>query len=304
MTFQARKTRQRRKPDPVGVGKPLTPSAAIRIWYKRELMLIVNSMLADYKAKIAEALEHHEIQRFYAQDAAADDYWQRLMGTLEKKWDDIFNGFAAKTVPEFIVKADDHAKSSTWFSLNTAGIEQPRQVYNENIDNTLKSATAFNKTLITGIHKDAHERIYNSIMLSLTSPDPAEQGSSGIQNALKKEKDISEDRVDLITRDQTSKLNSSLTTERMSQAGVEYFKWAHSSAGKVPRESHTDMNGGIFKVSNDPRLWQVGNIEFATETGNGSAFLKKGDLGPPGWAINCRCRAMPLIGYNDTEDDD
>lgn len=298
MTFQASKTRQRRKPEAVGVGKPLIPSAAIRIWYRRELLSVVNPMLADYKAKIAEALEHHEIQRFYATDAAADDFWQRLMGLLEKKWDDIFNGFAAKTVPEFLVKADDHAKSSTWFSLNTAGIEQPRQVYNENIDNTLNGARAFNHTLITGIHKDVHEKLYNSIMLSVTSPNPEEQGSSGIQNALIDAGITAKNRVDLITRDQTSKVNSSLTTERMAQAGVEYFKWAHSSAGKVPRESHQDMNGGIFKVSNDSRLWKVGHIDFATETGTGSAFLTKGDLGPPGWAINCRCRAMPLIGYN------
>jgi uncharacterized protein with gpF-like domain len=73
----------------------------------------------------------------------------------------------------------------------------------------------------------------------------------------------------------------------MDQNGVEEFEWLHSSAGKVPRQTHVDKDGMVFKV-NDPRLWEG----------------PKADQGPPGWAINCRCRAVPIIGYKDDEEDE
>ena len=109
---------------------------------------------------------------------------------------------------------------------------------------------------------------------------------SGIQNALNKVGITSKKRVDLIARDQNSKVYTSLATERMRQNGVEYFEWMHSSAGKVPRQTHVDKDGMVFQVD-DPRLW----------TG------PKADQGPPGWAINCRCRMKPLIGYNPEDDE-
>jgi SPP1 gp7 family putative phage head morphogenesis protein len=249
------------------------------------MMSVVNPMIEDYRKEITSALEHPEIERHFAADAAANSLFHFVLRKLKKKWDEVFAGFAAKLAPTFVEKADTHAKASTWFSLSTAGIEQPRQVYNENVSNTLNAAVSFNHTLITKIHEDVHEKLYNAIMLSVTSPNPEEQGTSGIENALREVGITAKKRVDLISRDQTAKMNASLSTERMKQAGVEYFRWLHSSAGKVPRITHIEKNDEVFKVD-DPRLW----------TG------PKGDQGPPGWAINCRCRAVPLVGYNPAED--
>ncbi len=305
MAFAASKTRARRKPEPVGVGKPLTPSAAVQSWYKWQLSAVVNEMMKDYHKTITEALEHPEVERVYTQDdSAINSVFKRVMTALNKKWASIFEGFAQKTAPEFVDKMNDHTKSSTFFSMTAAGIEQPRQVYNDNVARTLEASTAFNHTLITGIQQEVHEKLYDSVMLSLTSPDPEAQGSSGIVTALKKAGITAKDRVDLIARDQTAKLNSSLTIERMDQGGIEYMKWLHSSAGKVPRECHEDMDGGVFKID-DERFWKVGTIYFTKMGVPGifSATLKKGDTGPPGWAINCRCRAVPLIGYNPEEDE-
>lgn len=280
MAFQARKTREKRRPDPVGQGKPLTPSAAIRVWYEQQVLSVVKPMIEDYRTTIRAALAEPEVQIFYAMDDTST-ILQKTLAALDKKWKSIFRGFAAQLAPSFVKKVDAQAKSSTWFSLTAAGVQQPRQVYNESVANTLQSSVDFNHTLITGIQQEVHEELHSAIMLSLTSPNPEEQGMSGIQNALNKVGITSKKRVDLITRDQNSKLYTSLATERMRQGGVEYFEWMHSSAGKVPRQTHVDKDGKVFKVD-DPELW----------TG------PKADQGPPGWAINCRCRMKPLIGYN------
>ncbi len=305
MAFAAAKTRGVRKPAPVGVGKPLTPSAAIRGWYRWEIASVVNEMLKDYRKTLTETLEHPEVGRVYTQDdVAINSVFKRVMTALNKKWKSIFEGFAQKTAPTFVDKVDVHNKSSTFFSMSAAGVEQPRQTYNENVARTLEASVAFNHTLITGIQEQVHEELHNAVMLSLTSPDPTAQGTSGIAAALKKAGITAHKRVDLIARDQTAKLNSSLSTERMQQGGVDYMKWLHSSAGKVPRQCHEDMDGGVFKVDDD-RFWHVGTIYFTKLGAPGifSATLAKGDTGPPGWAINCRCRAVPLIGYNPDEDE-
>lgn len=284
MAFRASKIRQRQAPEPVGLGKPLIPNEAVRIWYNRQLDALAKAMLADYKSEIAKVMQKGTMREFYAQDASPSDLMKKLMSRLDSKWKDIYRGFAKQTAKEFTEKVDETSKASTVFSLSAAGVKEPRTTYNENVANTLQAASDFNNTLITGIQVDAHEKIYNAIMLSLTSPNPEEQGQKGITKALQETGDFTKNRAKLIARDQNSKLYSSLNVDRMKQNGIEKFKWMHSSAGKVPRESHLKMDGHIFSFD-DPELWKEG----------GDFGLRKGDLGPPGWAINCRCRAVPVI---------
>jgi len=197
---------------------------------------------------------------------------------MNEKWTRVYQGFATKTAKEFVDKSEQHADASTLFSLSTMGVQQPTKAYNANVANTLAASVNFNHTLITGIQKEVHEKIHTAVMLSLTSPDPAQQGQSGIESALKEVSGFSKKRIELIAIDQNSKLYSALSDERMLQNGIEEFEWAHSSAGKTPRPSHVAKDGMIFKL-NDPRLWEG----------------PKADQGPPGWAIRCRCRKLPVI---------
>lgn len=278
MAFKASKKREKKAPEPVGKGTPLIPSAAIRSWYQQQMDSIIAAMVRDYKEQITKALNHKGVKEFFSTDAAANSVLKQTMQSLNQKWDDIFKGFAKSTSKKFVDDSDVHAKATVQFSLSTAGVEQPTVAYNEAIANTLNAAQDFNHTLITGIHADVHEKIYNAVMLSLTSPNPEEQGQSGIEAALKEAGGFAKNRANLIARDQTSKLYSALSDERMEQNGIDEFEWMHSSAGKVPRQTHIDKDGKIFKL-NDPRLWEG----------------PKADQGPPGWAIRCRCRKRPII---------
>ncbi len=278
MVFKASKERKRKDADPVGIGSPMIESAAVRSWYQTQMDQICTAMVEDYRIAIKDALKNPNVERVFTTDASANSVFQKVLDKLNSRWSDIFRGFAKSTSKKFVDKSDDHSKASTIFSLSTAGIEQPVIKYSENVANTLQAAQDFNNTLITGIQAEVHEKIYNSVMLSLTSPNPEEQGQSGIEAALKEIGGFTKARTKLIARDQTSKLYSALADERMEQNGVDEFEWMHSSAGKVPRQSHVDKDGMIFKI-NDPRLWEG----------------KKSDQGPPGWAINCRCRRRPII---------
>lgn len=276
-SFKASKERKRQPPKRMR-GGVMSPSAAIRIWYHNQLLDITDVMLNDYASAIAEGLKEPIVQRHFAQDASPASLFKGILTRLFAKWDKVFSRSADTLSKEFVEKSDEYAAFSTFNSLSTAGVEQPTRAYNSNVTNTLGAAQALNHTLITGIHQDVHDRIYTAVMLSLTSSDPETQGTSGIYNALMKTGEFAHNRAALIARDQTSKLYASLSDERMAQNGVEEFEWLHSSAGKEPRLTHVEKDGMIFKL-NDPRLWEG----------------PKKDQGPPGWAINCRCRKRPVI---------
>lgn len=285
MAFKASNVRKRKPPEPFAKGKAIGPSAALRIWYQNQMDVAAAAMIADYQRAIEASLRRDEVKTFFAMDATASSVFKDMMTKLDVKWATFFTEFAKNLSKEFVAKSDESAKAAVHYSLSAAGLKHPVMTYNEAVNNTLNSAQTFNHTLITNIQKEVHERLYKSIMLSLTSPNPEEQGASGIQNALKEVGGFSKKRIKLIARDQTAKVNSALADERMEQNGVEYFEWMHSSAGKVPRKTHIEKNGKVFKLD-DPRLWEG----------------PKADQGPPGWAINCRCRRKPLIGYRPSGD--
>lgn len=277
MVFKASKKRERRT-DPLIKGKPMIPSAAIEIWYRRRLQELTDAMIKDYREQVMSAMNEGSVREVFAQDAAAASVFKSLFERMDAKWERVYNGFANETAKEFVEKSTTYADASAGFSISSMGIERPVMAYNSNITNTIGAAKDFNFTLITGIQEEIHEKIYDSVMLSLTSPNPEQQGQSGIENTLKEIGGFSKERIKLITQDQTSKLYSSLSDERMRQNGLDKFMWLHSSAGKVPRQSHVDKDGEIFSLD-DPRLWEG----------------KKSDQGPPGWAIRCRCRKIPIL---------
>lgn len=287
MTFKASKARQKRARKPAVEGKTLVPNAAVEAWYRGQLRALCAAMVDDYRKELREAIEHPEAERFFSLDAATDDLFKRVLNKLRRKWNDVFRGAAAKLSQDFVDKVDETSKTSSWFSMSAMGIEEPRVRYTDAVRQTIDATKDFNFTLITNISEEVHEKVYSAVMLSLTSPDPEQQGVSGITNALREIGRFSEKRIELIARDQNSKLYSSLNSKRLVDNGVEYFRWMHSSAGKVPRQTHLDRDGEIYAVD-DPRLWEG----------------PKADQGPPGWAINCRCRMRPLIGYREGDTDD
>ena len=304
MAFKASKLRVKRA-TPYGEGKPIVPNAGVSRWYIDQLTPYVKAMAKDYQTNLEAVMNTKKADQFFdgeAMDASIfdlikkrnkkiEEIFTRVLDGLNKKWSNVFSGLAKKVAPEFVDQADTAANTSTRYSLEVAGIEQPRMTYNEYARNVKGAAINYNTTLISGIQEEAHEKVYNSVMLSLTSPNPDEQGMPGIEKALHDIGIHAENRVKLIARDQTSKLYGAFGTDRMKQNGVMFFRWQHtfgggggSKRGKIAwRESHEKLDGEVFWID-DPDLWKVGKY-----------FNKKGDIGIPGYAINCHCRMIPIV---------
>lgn len=278
MAFKASNKRERRPAAPVGRGVPIQPSAALREKYAKEMKALIASMMEDYREKLLATYDRPTVSRVMAMDSATS-MLDGVVASLNRRWSRIFENFAKKMSPKFVKETADAADAATLHSLSVAGLNAPTKDYNANVARILEAEVPFNSTLITKISEEAHNKVYDAVMLSLTSPDPEKQGQAYIKKTLSEVGISCNKRADLIARDQTSKIYASLSSERMRQNGVEKFEWLHSSAGKVPRPEHLRRNGQIYSLD-DPRLWEG----------------PKQDQGPPGWAINCRCTRIPIIG--------
>lgn len=112
---------------------------------------------------------------------------------------------------------------------------------------------------------------------------------------------ISFRRARIIARDQTSKLNAELSQRRMTEAGLETYKWETAldervrgnPGGKYPlaKPSHWVMQGKICRWD-DPTLCMNSNGEWEKRPVN-AVYLH------PGQDIMCRCVALP--NWNELE---
>lgn len=118
-----------------------------------------------------------------------------------------------------------------------------------------------------------------------TLEDYEGQTPDKLAGALEDRVGVSSSRAQLIARDQTLKLNASVTRTRHEAAGVTRYRWSTSNDERV-RPRHKELNGKTFAYDDPP------------DTGDG-------DTNNPGEDFQCRCVAIPLIpGLDDDASED
>ncbi len=135
------------------------------------------------------------------------------------------------------------------------------------LNDQLKLFASQNSQLIKSLSEQELERVAGEIERGL------QQGErfTDISKSLQKSFGITRRRATLIARDQTTKLNSSLTRLRQEEVGVEEYIWATSLDERV-RPTHRANEGKKFRWDSPPKI-----------------------TGHPGNDVNCRCIARPVL---------
>jgi SPP1 gp7 family putative phage head morphogenesis protein len=102
-----------------------------------------------------------------------------------------------------------------------------------------------------------------------------QDGRVDLQKIIADRYGVSRSRAKLIARDQTAKLNSRITERRQRELGVTRYVWSTSGDERV-RPEHQRLDGKT-------RRW---DDPHPTE-------------GHPGWAVQCRCTAAPVLDDED-----
>ena len=131
----------------------------------------------------------------------------------------------------------------------------------------LKLFSTQNAQLIKSIPEQELDRVSGDIERGLQQGLRFTDIAKGIQESY----GITHRRAKLIARDQTTKLNASLTKLRQQEVGVEEYIWQTSDDERV-RPTHRANDGKTFQWSSPPPI-----------------------TGHPGNDINCRCVARPIL---------
>lgn len=131
----------------------------------------------------------------------------------------------------------------------------------------LKLFSSQNAQLITSIPDQELERVAGDIERGLQQG----QRFTDVAKTIQKSFGITHRRAKLIARDQTQKLNASLTKLRQQEVGVEEYIWQTSGDERV-RPTHKANDGKKFRWDDPPKV-----------------------TGHPGHDVNCRCVARPVL---------
>lgn len=284
--FKANKARVVRKQDPVIVGTQMRSNIGIRNWYNQELNKMVDQMMAAARAEIGKALKEPDMKKFFAEDAKKpQSIMARAMEAIKKRFQAITETSLAQ---QFVQRSDKSSKAAVTTSVGSMGAQYKDKMTGD-LNTVIQGSIYENTRLISSLSDEAYNRIEMAVNQSLVSPEAGAQGQKGIYDHLMKTEEMSKSRAKLIAHDQTSKVYTTLNTARMKDAGLQKFRWVHSSARKVPRHSHLDRDGKIY-------LLKGANSELFNEDGSdANAGVPDGDKGKPGYAINCGCAMEAVI---------
>lgn len=116
-----------------------------------------------------------------------------------------------------------------------------------------------------------------------------QEGSSyaSIEKDIQKSFGITRRHARLIARDQTTKLNGSLTKLRQQELGIQFFIWQTSGDERV-RDSHRVMDGKTCRWDN-PNVWlDEKSGKWVNRSSTATKTFTSQD-------VNCRCVPIPVI---------
>lgn len=141
-----------------------------------------------------------------------------------------------------------------------------------------------NSQLISNMTIDEIERVSGYVQRAI------QEGSSFESVAIEIEKSfgITRRHAKLIARDQTSKLNGSLTKLRQQEVGIKTYRWQTSDDERV-RATHKPLNGKICR-------WDDPTVYFNEESQKWENRSKIGGTNVhTSVDVNCRCIPIPII---------
>ncbi|MEX3859648.1 phage minor head protein [Paraburkholderia sp. BR10923] len=219
--------------------------------------------------------------------AATTDAWRditsgALLAAINRAIDDISQatvgrmGWRAEWIAEQMIQAqDEQTQQALAASLQSAyGIDISPILAAQGIEPTLTLARTQNVNLIRSIPTQYLSELNQTVLLGVQQG----QRYEALAGSIEERYGVTQNRAKLIARDQTAKTNAAITQVRQQDLGITHYRWSTSLDERV-RQSHADNEGQVFAWDDPP-----------AETGH------------PGHDVNCRCVAIPLLGYAGEEE--
>lgn len=254
--------------------KPIRPSFAIELSYRKKLLKLIDRMHNSimYWLKIA----YKKLYPKLAFDAGPANELASILRRLFRMWRRHFNRLAqdlARYFAQHVSQRNDVALKR----MLREGNFSIRYKKTQGMNDAVQAIVNENVSLIKSIPQQYLGRVEQLVMQSVSTGRDLQT----LTNALQKEFGVTKRRAVLIARDQNNKATTALHRVRMLETGIRQAVWMHSHAGKQPRKTH--VKAGADRVV------------FDLERGWFDPDPKVRKYILPGELINCRCVMKPVV---------
>lgn len=269
----------RRRPKLVQ-GNPINPNVAVEIRYYQELQKYIDFMTSEVDREIKELFKSETADKYYAMDDTISSQARILTNALLKRFTSKFTKIAKPLAERFANGVDGASSKQVHNSLQklSGGLSLSTANLDGQLKEMLSATITENVSLITSIPERYLKQVQGAVMRSITTGN----GLQDLVPFLAKQKDITLRKAQLMALDQNRKAMNGLSRARMQNLGLKKFKWLHTGGSNEPRRLHQDMSGNIYSFDDPPVIDEV-----------------TGEKGFPGQAINCRCRMLPVIEFQE-----
>lgn len=207
-----------------------------------------------------------------AQDALPSEVLRKRIKELSDRWLAKFDDMAQRIADQFVTSGRRATDAAFKSSLKAAGWTVQFKI-TPDIRDALNAAVAENVSLIRSIPQQYLLEVEGIVMRGYT----AGRDLKAISDDLQKRYGVTKRRAALIARDQSNKLNATVTRARRLELGLTRAIWVHSHAGKEPRANHVAADGKEFDIDK-------------------GAYID-GEWIQPGQLINCRCVSRTVLPF-------
>lgn len=259
-------------------GMALNPNAAIHARYYSNLRKLILDMTNQVNNDLMQFFAPEQ-QHAVAMDDTSSNQAKMILETLIQKFQNIFNIAAHPLADSMVGQTSKASATSLEASLKKlSGITLKTDILTGDLKNILTAGIAENVSLIKSIPSEYFTQVQGAVMRSITTG----QGLADLVPFLQKQGDITLRRARIIARDQTHKVFSDINFARMNKIGIQEYEWLHSAGSQKPRRLHQTMSGKIYRLDDPPIIDE-----------------RTGQRGKPGDLINCRCRAVPIVKFDE-----
>lgn len=279
LTIRKAKWVAQRKPD-VLRGTPINPNASVAARYQASLDRMIAAMVDETERRIRRLFDTEHAEEYFAADASVSSQARILTNALFAKFTQHFTERAKTTAASFANQADKASASAVHASIKdlSGGLSLPTSMLTGQMKDILNATITENVGLIKSIPQEYLQAVQGAVMRSITTGN----GLADLVPFLQKHKDITYRRAHLIALDQNRKAMSNLSAGRMKGLGLKKFEWRHTGGSAEPRKLHQSYDGKIFSFEDLPVIDE-----------------RTGERGLPSQAINCRCRLVSVISFDD-----
>lgn len=275
-------------------GKALRHNIGIAKWYNAEIQKLCREMFDDTAKELTPLYAKYDN---VAMDGLSFDFTSTL-NKLIKKFVAYFKQKGEALAKEFIKRQIKYTDVSVRNAIQPLATRELKfalkgSIINERNKDVVKLAIYNNVSLIRSLPERYFRRIVGMVTRSLEYGGSLEQ----LKQELLKIDGVTERQAKLIAYDQTRKVYSDISLNKLRESGITRVKWIHSHGDKVPRCYHVrkwdgmsgksdgrpnGLNGYVFDINKPPVIQK--------------AEGKRPEIvGYPAELINCTCLLVPVI---------